>query len=212
MDKAAQAKAVAQMRSGEQAHAQVPPAATEPSSAPSVPMGRKHAVVSAKLLVMAIGMFGFGYLMVPIYNIICDVTGLNGKTGRVAITQDMPAVDPNREITVEFVGIVNAGGSWEFKPAVTRMQVKPGELYKTSFFAKNLSTIDVVGQASPSVSPSAAARYFNKTECFCFTRQEFTANSERDMPLTFIVDPDIPANVDLITLSYTFFRTTENAS
>jgi len=172
----------------------------------------KHAKVAARLVLVAVAMFGFGYMMVPIYDIICDVTGLNGKTGRVAITDSMPSVDANREITVEFVGIVNAGGSWEFKPEVTRMQVKPGELYKTSFFAKNLSATDVVGQASPSVSPIAAARYFNKTECFCFTRQEFEAHSGRDMPLTFIVDPDIPANVDLITLSYTFFRSPESTS
>lgn len=172
---------------------------------------RSHAVVSAKLALLAAGMFGFGYLMVPIYDIICEVTGLNGKTGRVAVSEALPDVDPNREITVEFVGIVNASGNWEFKPNVHRMQVKPGELYKTSFFAKNLSTIDVVGQASPSVSPTAAAKYFNKTECFCFTRQEFAAMGERDMPLTFIVDPDIPANVDLITLSYTLFRSTDNA-
>lgn len=178
----------------------------------SAVMKRRHSIVAGKLLFLAIGMFGFGYLMVPIYDIICEVTGLNGKTGRVAITQSMESLDPNREITVEFVGIVNAGGSWEFKPNVTRMQVKPGELYQTSFYAKNLSSSAVVGQASPSVSPAVAARFFNKTECFCFTRQEFDANSGRDMPITFVVDPDLPANVDLITLSYTFFRSREISS
>ena len=86
------------------------------------------------------------------------------------------------------------------------MKVRPGEQYVTSYFAKNLSTIPVVGQASPSVSPSAAARYFNKTECFCFTRQEFEAKGGRDMPVAFVIDPKIPANVDRVTLSYTFFK------
>ncbi len=169
---------------------------------------RKHGLVSAKLLAIAIGMFGFGYLMVPIYDIICEVTGLNGKTGRVAASEyeNVALADPDRMITVEFVGIVNAGGSWEFKPEVSRMQVKPGVTYNTSFFAKNLSSQPVVGQASPSVSPATAAKYFNKTECFCFTRQEFDANSGRDMGIVFVIDPELPANVDLVTLSYTFFR------
>ena len=180
-----------------------PDAVAKPDSAM-----KKHGVVSAKLLAIAIGMFGFGYLMVPLYDIICEVTGLNGKTGRVSASEyeNVAPVDPDRLVTVEFVGIVNAGGSWEFKPEVTRMQVKPGVTYNTSFFAKNLSNQPVVGQASPSVSPAVAAKYFNKTECFCFTRQEFDAKSGRDMGLIFVIDPKLPENVDLVTLSYTFFR------
>lgn len=173
-----------------------------------------HGVLSAKLVLFAVGMFGFGYLMVPLYDIICDITGLNGKTGRVAIAdiREQSAEASNREITVEFVGMVNAGASWEFKPEVTSMKVKPGVLYRTSYYAKNLSSKPVVGQASPSVSPFAAAKYFDKTECFCFTRQEFEGNAGRDMPVAFIVDSDVPANVDRITLSYTFFKSADNPS
>ena len=172
-----------------------------------------HGLLSAKLVLLAVGMFGFGYLMVPLYDIICDITGLNGKTGRVAIAdvRGLESVE-DREITVEFVGIVNAGGSWEFRPNEATMVVKPGVLYKTSFYAKNLSAKPVVGQASPSVSPFSAAKYFDKTECFCFTRQEFEGLGGRDMPIAFIVDPDIPPNVDRLTLSYTFFRSSDNPS
>jgi len=177
---------------------------------------RKHYVVAGKMVVLAAAMFGFGYLMVPLYDIICEVTGLNGKTGRISVAESQLQLERSqtykngvaveREITVEFVGIVSAGANWEFQPNERTMKVRPGEQYVTSYFAKNLSTIPVVGQASPSVSPSAAAKYFNKTECFCFTRQEFEAKGGRDMPVAFVIDPKIPANVDRVTLSYTFFK------
>ncbi len=173
---------------------------------------RAHAWVAGKMLALAIGMFGFGYLMVPLYDIICEVTGLNGKTGgRVAIAE-MNLVAEDREVMVEFVAIVNAGGAWSFKPVENQMRVRPGQLYNTTFYAENLSSSPVVGQASPSVSPFVAAKYFNKTECFCFTRQEFAAKEGREMPLTFMIDPDLPPNVDRVTLSYTFFSTEETPS
>lgn len=171
-----------------------------------------HKLVAGKMLLLAVGMFGFGYLMVPMYDIICEITGLNGKTGRVSIAEAKSTeVDEDRWITVEFVANVNSSGAWEFRPNVKEIQVKPGELYKATYFAQNLLSVDVVGQATPSVSPSAAAPYFNKTECFCFTRQEFEANSTKDMPLTFIIDPKIPPNIDRVTLSYTFFKSPEQS-
>lgn len=172
---------------------------------------RSHGRVAGKMLLVAAAMFGFGYLMVPLYNIICDVTGLNGKTGRISIAEAVAADKPvdNREIVVEFVASVNQSGAWDFRPNTPTMTVKPGQLYNTSYFAANLSSSPVVAQATPSVTPFSAAKYFNKTECFCFTRQEFTANGSMDMPLTFIIDPDIPANIDRVTLSYTFFRSPE---
>jgi len=174
---------------------------------------RSHKLVAGKMLLLAVGMFGFGYAMVPMYDIICDITGLNGKTGRVSIEQaQKQQVAEDRWITVEFVAHVNSSGSWEFEPSQRSMKVKPGELYKTTYFAHNLLASAVVGQATPSVSPSAAAPYFNKTECFCFTRQEFEANSTKDMPLTFIIDPNIPINIDRVTLSYTFFKSPEQAT
>ena len=173
-------------------------------------MASAHKLVAGKMLLLAVGMFGYGYMMVPIYDIICDITGLNGKTGRVSTAEaQQQLVAEDRWITVEFVANVNSSGSWEFRPNQKEIRVKPGQLYKATYFAQNLLSVDVVGQATPSVSPSAAAPYFNKTECFCFTRQEFEANSTKDMPLTFIIDHKIPRNIDRVTLSYTFFKSPE---
>jgi len=174
---------------------------------------KKHGAVAGKSLLLAFAMFGFGYLMVPIYDIICEVTGLNGKTGRVSIAEAEAAAkaNENRLVTVEFVASINSGGSWLFEPTVKQMQVKPGELNYTSYFAQNLADQAVVAQATPSVTPQSAAKYFNKTECFCFTRQEFEPKGTKDMPITFIIDPDLPANVDRVTLSYTFFRSPDQS-
>ena len=169
-----------------------------------------HLKVAGKMLTLAIGMFGFGYAMVPLYDIICDITGLNGKTGRVSVESVASASTlADREITVEFVASINQGGSWIFKPEVKTMKVQPGKLYQTTYYAENLTDSFVVAQATPSVSPFAAAKYFNKTECFCFTRQPFDGKSSKDMPITFIIDEDLPTNVDRVTLSYTFFRSPE---
>lgn len=175
---------------------------------------KRHGMVAGKSLLLAVAMFGFGYLMVPIYDIICEVTGLNGKTGRVSVAEAEAntAAASDRLVTVEFVASINSGGTWVFKPTVHEMQVKPGELYQTSYYAENLSNNAVVGQATPSVSPVAAAKHFNKTECFCFTRQVFEAKASKDMPITFIIDPDLPINVDRVTLSYTFFKSPDQTT
>jgi len=168
---------------------------------------KRHGPIALKMLTAAIAMFGFGYAMVPLYDIICEVTGLNGKTGRVSVSAAAATQkDADREIIVEFTASVNQGGSWEFVPATKQMVVTPGETYQTHYYAKNLTDTFIVSQATPSVTPFAAARYFNKTECFCFTRQDFEPNSGREMPLTFIIDPDVPLNVDRVTLSYTLFK------
>lgn len=178
------------------------------------PRSKSHLKVAGKMLAVAIGMFGFGYLMVPMYNIICDITGLNGKTGRVSIESvaSAPAASEDRTVIVEFVSSINQGGSWVFEPEVKSMVVQPGKLYTTSYYAENLSDDFIVAQATPSVTPFAAAKYFNKTECFCFTRQPFEGKSSKDMPVTFIIDEDLPLNVDRVTLSYTFFRSPEQGA
>ncbi len=173
---------------------------------------KRHGVVAGKSLLLAFAMFGFGYLMVPIYDIICEVTGLNGKTGRVSVAEANAVQATDRLVTVEFVASVNAGGSWIFRPQVQEMQVRPGELNHATYYAENLSNNTVVGQATPSVTPQSASIYFNKTECFCFTRQVFEPKGSKDMPLTFIIDPDLPINVDRVTLSYTFFKSPDQAT
>lgn len=155
-------------------------------------------------------MFGFGYLMVPIYNVFCDITGLNGKTGTISESQaSQLQVDEDREIRVEFTSSLNQYAPWVFAPKVASMTVQPGKPYTTSYIATNKLEKDLVGQAVPSVAPARAATYFNKTECFCFSRQSFAAEETRDMPLIFVVDPGLPDDVDTVTLSYTFFDVTE---
>lgn len=163
--------------------------------------------IAVKLAGGAIVMFGFGYALVPLYDVFCEVTGLNGKTG--AITQaeaEATVVDTQRMITVAFDANVNAGLPWRFGPEQRRVQVHPGEIGEAFFYAENLSGRAVVGQAVPSVAPAKASPYFNKTECFCFTQQVLAPGERRVMPVRFIVDPDLPQGVTTLTLSYTFFE------
>lgn len=159
-----------------------------------------------KLFLIPIAMFGFGYLMVPIYDVFCSVTGLNGKTGAISSAEAaLQAKAEDRLIKVEFVSSVNESGPWIFEPAQSSMMVHPGQPYQANYIAQNMLSVAVISQSVPSVSPSKAAAHFNKTECFCFTEQAFEANEKRTMPLTFIIDPDIPEDVDTVTLSYTLF-------
>ena len=166
----------------------------------------KKQISTRHLFIIPIAMFGFGYLMVPIYDVFCDLTGLNGKTGSISEAQaQVITVDENRLIKVEFISSLNQEAEWEFAPVVKSMMVNPGRPYTTSYTAVNQLDVEMVGQAIPSVSPAKAASYFNKTECFCFNQQKFAANEEKDMPLTFVVDPELPDDISTVTLSYTFF-------
>ena len=158
-----------------------------------------------KLVAVPVLMFGFGYLMVPLYTVFCSVTGLNGKTGQISQAEVSQLQKVDRQIKVQFTSSVNQSGAWEFKPNQLSLMVQPGQPYSTSYFAHNLLNADVVSQSVPSVSPSKAATYFNKSECFCFTEQAFSPDESRDMALTFVVDPDLPDDVDTIILSYTLF-------
>ena len=164
----------------------------------------------AKLFVAVVGMFGFGFAMVPLYDVLCDITGLNGKTDTKAYEAVNVQVDTDRTVTVQFVATNNDKMSWDFKPEVTMIKVHPGELTSTTFFAKNPSGQRMVAQAIPSVSPGRAAEFFHKTECFCFNQQTLLAGEAIDMPLRFIVDQDLPKDIKTITLAYTLFDVTEN--
>jgi len=162
-----------------------------------------------RLLLATVAMFGFGFAMVPIYDVFCEITGLNGKTsGRVTEVEAMK-VDESRTVTVEFVASLNITAPWEFAPQVTRMTVHPGQFYQTYFHARNLTGQRLVGQAIPSVSPGRAASHFQKIECFCFNRQPFQAGESKEMPVTFRIDPNLPSDVRTVTLSYTFFKLDE---
>ena len=168
---------------------------------------RNHSSVVRKCLYVVVFMSFFAAALVPLYDVFCEITGINGKTGVVeAESVNTQQVISDREITVQFDGSVNSALPWELAPVTFSMKVKPGQTYTTEYIAKNIATASVVGQAVPSVAPSEASLYFNKTECFCFSQQELQAGEEKRMPVTFIVDTDIPEHIDLLTLSYTFFK------
>lgn len=161
----------------------------------------------ARLLLVTAGMFCFGFVLVPLYNVFCDVTGLNGKT-RVGndATARASGVDGDRWLTVEFTGQVMADLPWELQAAQSKMRVHPGQTAIANYRLRNLSREAVTGQAVPSVSPGKAAAHFKKIECFCFTRQVLAGGESRDMQVRFYVEPDIPQSVTTLTLSYSFFN------
>ncbi|WP_299003957.1 cytochrome c oxidase assembly protein [uncultured Shewanella sp.] len=161
------------------------------------------------LLLGAISMFGFGFALVPLYDVLCEQLGINGKTQNTASRYIDNEIDKSRTITVEFISQVQKDMPWEFTPQVNRMKVHPGELVRTHFTAENLSSRQIVGQAIPSVSPGMGAAYFNKTECFCFNQQTLTAKSNAKLPLIFYVDPALPDNISTLTLSYTLYNITD---
>ena len=166
----------------------------------------KKKINTWHLFLIPVVMFGFGYLMVPIYDVFCDWTGLNGKTGRTSEAQaNTLEVDPDRLVKVEFLSSVNRDAPWDFRAEVKNMTVNPGRQYTAQYIATNKRDHAMVGQAIPSVAPAKAATHFNKIECFCFNQQVFEANQQKLMPLTFVVDPALPADISTVTLSYTFF-------
>jgi cytochrome c oxidase assembly protein subunit 11 len=167
--------------------------------------------LTRRLLLLAAAMFGFGFLLVPLYDVFCEITGFGGRTNTTAaVVEEAP--DLSREIRIEFMTTVNSYAPFEFAADVDSMIVNPGKMYFATFTAKNLTPDDKVAQAVPSVAPVAAAEHFTKIECFCFTSQEFMANEARAMPLQFIVDPDLPEYLDTITLQYTFYDTPRAAA
>jgi cytochrome c oxidase assembly protein subunit 11 len=164
------------------------------------------------LLIMTAGSFAFGWALVPLYDVLCRAAGIGNAEAKSGQETAVEAPDPNREITVEFVTSPASVGSYEFRPVVASMKVHPGKLYDTEFYARNLTPYATVAQAVPSITPTGSARYFHKTECFCFTPQPFAAGEGRNMPVRFIVDPALPNNIDRLTLAYTFFDTTQSST
>ena len=163
--------------------------------------------VVRRLAFVVVGMFGFGFALVPLYNVFCDITGLNGKTGRIELEKALTeAVDEDRLVTVEFLATVNSDLPWEFRPLVKKVRVHPGEITEVNYYARNRTGNRITGQAVPSLAPGLAAKYFNKTECFCFTRQTLEPREGKQMPLRFVVDPRLPKEVRTVSLSYTFYQ------
>jgi len=168
----------------------------------------RHRKLALQLGAVALGAFGFGFALVPLYDVLCSITGYGDKKrlNEAAIVTEKP--DESRTITVEFMTMVPSVGSWEFRPEQRSIEVHPGQLYEAKFFAKNLTGRDTVGQAVPDVAPSKVQAYFRKTECFCFTPQHFAVDEARDMPVRFFIDPSLPKGIDRITLAYTFYDST----
>ena len=161
------------------------------------------------MFLIVVGMFGFGFAMVPLYDLLCSVTGLNGSTtGRIQESSLLKSkVDLSRTITVQFDSTTNAELPWEFYPMVKKMEIHPGEVKEVTYFAKNISDKTIVAQAIPGITPWQATEHFNKTECFCFTKQKLEPGESKEMPLRFVIDANLPADLKTITLSYTFMDT-----
>ena len=159
-----------------------------------------------RILLVAGGSFVFAFSMVPLYRVACEkVFGIKlaSEAGDAGAVATKPAIA--RKVLVQFDGTVNSKLPWEFKPLQLELEVVPGQQYEATYVARNVSSAATVGHAAPSVAPAQANGYFIKTECFCFTQQVLAAGEQRTMPVRFIVDPDLPADVGTVTLSYTFF-------
>ena len=168
---------------------------------------RKHV---ALLLSLAVGMFGFAFALVPLYDVICELTGLNGKTAGQAASPTTLSQGSGREVTIQFLAHVGNGMPWEFRPTEHQLRVRLGETNTTDYYARNRAAQVVNGQAVPSVTPGLAAKYLHKIECFCFTQQRLEAGEERHMPLRFYVSDDLPDEIRTLSLSYTLFKVPAN--
>ncbi|WP_302173285.1 cytochrome c oxidase assembly protein [uncultured Hydrogenophaga sp.] len=172
---------------------------------------RENLKIVGKLSVIALGMFAFGYALVPIYRHICEALGINvlavSERRVPGAAPSLPAntqVDRTRTITVEFD--TNVRGPWDFKPAVRSMQVHPGELTTVVYEFQNIQNRTMAAQAIPSYAPRQAGNHFNKLECFCFTQYTLAPGEKKEWPVAFVIDPRLPKDVTTITLSYTFFE------
>lgn len=170
--------------------------------------------VVKKTLIIVVAMFMFGFVALPaLYELICDSFGLNGQTEQVTEAEAAKInIDKSRVVRVTFNSIINSKLPWAFEPEIKHLELHPGELKRVNYVAKNLSGSDIVGQAIYSVSPIEAARYFKKTECFCFTQQLLKSGESKKMAVLFMLEPDLPENIKEVTLSYTFFNADKYAS
>lgn len=159
---------------------------------------------------LAVVMFGFGFALVPLYGLFCQVTGTQSLSqrsqfGRVAASMD-DKIDESRWITVKFDTTVHPDLPWEFKVLTQQLRVHPGATYDVNFSARNRSSERVTGQAIPNIAPWQATPYFTKIDCFCFSRQTLDGNQQADMPLRFSVATELPEEIHALTLSYSFMR------
>ena len=167
---------------------------------------KRNLRTALKLGVVFVAMFGFSFALIPLYTLLCEVTGLGGNTGVVNAADLSTVVDESRRVKVQFVATSNSKLPWQFAPDSPHVSVNPGRVYAASYTAVNTSGEPIVGQAIPKVTPAEASKYFNKTECFCFTNQTLQPGETREMPIRFVLDKALPKRIESVTLSYTFFR------
>lgn len=185
----------------------MPSPARHEDADPRAAVARDNATMVRKLLVVTLVMFGFGWALIPIYRKICEITGINiltDKDPRAAARAVNTQIDSTRKVVVEFDA--NRQGPWRFRPNVNHLRVHPGELVHVEYDLVNMEGRPMAGQAIPSYAPLRSGRYFQKIECFCFEQQTLAAGEARKFPVVFFIDPDLPADVTQITLSYTFFE------
>ena len=172
---------------------------------------RNHRGLVRNLWLFAGGSFVFGFALVPLYDVLCDVTGYGNRSRLAEASEVVEAPVDDRMVTVEFISTAPTVGKWEFAPEVNSIEVQPGKLYEAHFRTRNLRSHAITAQAIPSISPLQATQYFQKTECFCFTPQAFEADQARDFTVRFIVDPKLPRSIDRLTLGYAMYDAKEGS-
>lgn len=161
--------------------------------------------LTRSLWLFALGSLGFGFALVPLYDVLCDITGYGDRSKLLVASDATEAPVENRTVTIEFISTAPMVGAWQFTPEVPSIQVHPGKFYEVRFDAKNLRNAPVVAQAVPNVAPSSATQYLRKAECFCFTPQPFGPNEERELVVRFLIDASLPQSVDRLTLAYSMY-------
>jgi cytochrome c oxidase assembly protein subunit 11 len=170
----------------------------------------KNRWMAGAIVLVAIAMFGLGFALAPFYDLFCEITGLNGKVRAEAVDEVSYAVDSSREITIEFITALNEKMPLDFEVERPKMKIHPGEYYTVRFYGENTTDHELVGRAIPSITPGTATQYLKKTECFCFSEQKFEPHQRREMPVRFVIDPDLPKDITELTLAYTFFDITDS--
>lgn len=181
----------------------------QPQSELSEARVKANKKLGLRMLWVVVGALIFAFALVPIYDVLCTMTGLNGKTKSTADELAQTKVDSTRWVTVQFTSSVMSGLGWNFYPKQASVRLHPGQVETVLFEAKNITSQELAGQAIPSVTPGLAASHFKKIECFCFKRQTLKPGEVKIMPLRFFVSPDLPEDVKDITLSYSFFKASE---
>ncbi|WP_087507418.1 cytochrome c oxidase assembly protein [Neiella marina] len=179
-------------------------------SSTSQPNDKANARLVSRLVLVVVGMFGFGFALVPLYDVFCEITGLNGKTNDEAVQVVAIEADLDRQVRVQFMTRNAKGVSWPFESQLSTIKVNPGVMTQVDFVVENTTNKPVVAQAIPSVSPGLGAQYLRKLECFCFNQQPLKPGERKVMPMQFYIAPDMPKEIGTLTLAYTLYDITEH--